>query len=401
MSETLYIKNFGGIFEATYQVNPKLTVIIGPEASGKSITAKLLNFFKSSMHDAIIIRNWTLNGRKLTYIERICDEFCHYFPQDYWNDDDFEICYSINSLKFKVQGNKQKGCSAIYPEEIVELADKYIGKHEEHDGENTSVTDLFSEYNKELETIGVNRSSQVFVIASRSVLAVQPDVTLQLATNNPTTLDPVSKAFINLYPALKRMQSRQKDETLLKITDNILKAKYINSGGREYLQFSDNRQVDISSVSSGQQEVLPLVIILRALPLLIDSFERVTLYIEEPEAHLFPSTQKEIVKVIAYLINMLNAKLQVIVTTHSPYVLASFNNLLQASDAIKNGAEPAEVDAILPCKCHLSYEDIYAYSIHDGSITQIMDSETRLIGETSLDGVTETISEEFSKLLDL
>lgn len=197
------------------------------------------------------------------------------------------------------------------------------------------------------------------------------------------------------------MQSRQKDETLLKMTDNILKAKYVNAGGREYLQFSDNRQVDISSVSSGQQEVLPLVIILRALPLLIDSFKRVTLYIEEPEAHLFPSTQKEIVKVIAYLTNILNGKLQVVVTTHSPYVLASFNNLLQASDAIKNGAEPAEVDAVLPSYYHLSYDDIYAYSIHNGSIAQIMDKETQLIGETSLDKVTETISEEFSKLLDL
>lgn len=401
MSETLYIKNFGGIIEATYKVNSKLTVIIGPEASGKSITAKLLNFFKSSMHDAIIIRNWTHNGRKLSYIERICDEFCHYFPQDYWSDDDFEIYYTANGFNFKVQGNKNNGCTATYPKEIVDLADKYIGKHEELDYENTSITDILSEYNKELETIGINRSSQIFVIASRSVLAVQPDVTLQLATNNPTTLDPVSKAFINLYPALKRMQSRQKDETLLKMTDNILKAKYVNAKGREYLKFPDNRQVDISSVSSGQQEVLPLVLIMRALPLLFDSFSHVTLYIEEPEAHLFPSTQKEIVKVIAYLINTLNDKLQVIVTTHSPYILASFNNLLQANDAIKNGAAPAEVNAVLPSYYHLSYCDIYAYSLHNGSITQIMDNETQLIGETSLDKVTEIISEEFSKLLDL
>ncbi len=50
--------------------------------------------------------------------------------------------------------------------------------------------------------------------------------------------------------------------------------------------------------------------------------------IEEPEAHLFPEAQKEISALIALLSNMKQS--QITITTHSPYILASINNLILA-----------------------------------------------------------------------
>ena len=46
MSEFIRISNFGGIKEMEMELKP-INVIIGPQASGKSVTAKLLYFFKS------------------------------------------------------------------------------------------------------------------------------------------------------------------------------------------------------------------------------------------------------------------------------------------------------------------------------------------------------------------
>mgnify|MGYP006206212493 CR=1 FL=1 len=48
--------------------------------------------------------------------------------------------------------------------------------------------------------------------------------------------------------------------------------------------------------------------------------------IEEPEAHLFPVAQKHLIELLAIMVNR-NEDNQLIITTHSPYILSSFNNL--------------------------------------------------------------------------
>ena len=51
--------------------------------------------------------------------------------------------------------------------------------------------------------------------------------------------------------------------------------------------------------------------------------------IEEPESHLFPETQKKIMQFIAAVKNNGN---EILVTTHSPYILGELNNLLYANN---------------------------------------------------------------------
>ena len=55
---------------------------------------------------------------------------------------------------------------------------------------------------------------------------------------------------------------------------------------------------------------------------------KVFLIVEEPEAHLFPEAQKKIAEALGIFGNGGN---EVFVTTHSPYILGAFNNLLYAS----------------------------------------------------------------------
>lgn len=49
--------------------------------------------------------------------------------------------------------------------------------------------------------------------------------------------------------------------------------------------------------------------------------------IEEPESHLFPESQKYMTELVALISN---CKHSVVLTTHSPYVLGTLDNLLYA-----------------------------------------------------------------------
>jgi len=66
---------------------------------------------------------------------------------------------------------------------------------------------------------------------------------------------------------------------------------------------------------------------------------KIFLVIEEPEAHIFPETQKQIMELIALAINVTDSK--ILITTHSPYILTS-TNLLIHSASVENKIKDEE-----------------------------------------------------------
>lgn len=57
--------------------------------------------------------------------------------------------------------------------------------------------------------------------------------------------------------------------------------------------------------------------------------KKVYIIIEEPEAHLFSVAQRDVVELVAIVLN--ETKSKAIITTHSPYILTSANVLLYAN----------------------------------------------------------------------
>ncbi|WP_029033397.1 ATP-binding protein [Salinimicrobium terrae] len=66
---------------------------------------------------------------------------------------------------------------------------------------------------------------------------------------------------------------------------------YLREKEKDFILHKDNRKVNLSNASSGQQETLPLVTVLKVLNYSSFFNGGATLYIEEPEAHLFPTAQ--------------------------------------------------------------------------------------------------------------
>jgi predicted ATP-dependent endonuclease of OLD family len=90
-----------------------------------------------------------------------------------------------------------------------------------------------------------------------------------------------------------------------------------------YYEQKNNISIPLSAVASSIKELSPLVIALTK----VDP-KQLSIMFEEPEAHLHPSLQVDVAKVISYLVNK-GSFIQV--TTHSDIFLSQINNLLRIS----------------------------------------------------------------------
>lgn len=87
--------------------------------------------------------------------------------------------------------------------------------------------------------------------------------------------------------------------------------------------------------------------------------------IEEPESHLFPNAQKLITEFISLAKNDGN---KVLLTTHSPYILGTINNMLYAN-RISKQVDQGVLGDIMPPSKWLDFKNLAAYYVDAGSIT--------------------------------
>jgi len=161
----------------------------------------------------------------------------------------------------------------------------------------------------------------------------------------------------------------------------------------DYVTTDDGRRVPFSSLSSGQQELLPIWSI-------VDYFNerdairyasrvgagkyQELLYIEEPEAHLFPSAQSLLMEFLIGSIVAERSFRKLIITTHSPYIMSKLNVFLKAGQLARRKKKNQEINEVVPRECWLSAQQITALSIEDGRLKSLID-EDGMIDATHLD----------------
>ena len=124
--------------------------------------------------------------------------------------------------------------------------------------------------------------------------------------------------------------------------------------------------------------------------------------IEEPELNLFPEAQQALLNVLIEKCAKADGKNDLIITTHSPYLLASCNLLLEAWKVWEKRPElEAEIAAIVPRASWINPAEFAAYYVADGGVKPITDERTHLLGANELDAVSGDIADAFRKLLRL
>jgi len=114
----------------------------------------------------------------------------------------------------------------------------------------------------------------------------------------------------------------------------------------------------------------------------------------------FPETQKNITELIALVFN--SNKDDIFITTHSPYILTVLNTLLYAGQIAGKLKDKTKLDRIVPHILQMNFKDVSVWALDSkGSCKLIMNKETGLIDAEIIDEVSNNISEEFCKLVDL
>lgn len=124
------------------------------------------------------------------------------------------------------------------------------------------------------------------------------------------------------------------------------------------------------------------------------------IFLEEPEVNLFPVTQRDLVK---YLVrstyhNEQGREHSLFLTTHSPYILTTLNNLIYANECTRVNKE--SVKEIIGEDYWVDFNNVGVWFVKDGVVEDILDYELKQIDAIKIDDVSRILNEEFDNLLN-
>lgn len=123
------------------------------------------------------------------------------------------------------------------------------------------------------------------------------------------------------------------------------------------------------------------------------------IFLEEPEQNLYPTTQRELVNRLVEFSYDEKRQHNVFITTHSPYILTSLNNLLYATQV--GLTRKTETRKIIPLKNWIQFEDMSAWFVKNGTVVSILDRKLKQIKAEKIDEVSRHLNKDFDKLLNL
>jgi hypothetical protein len=187
--------------------------------------------------------------------------------------------------------------------------------------------------------------------------------------------DPIIRRYIELSEILENDILYGKIETVEnpdKAVEILFKVK------------GDANVFDIPPVSSGIKDLIPLVLYLRYV-----AEERDLVIIDEPEMNLHPEAQ---IKIMEFLAMMTNSGLNIITTTHSPYLVDHISNLTKAYELKKGGKEKLEDKFKLKNDlCFIDSEKVAAYLFDNNTVKNIF-KEDDLIDWDTFGNVSDYVS---------
>lgn len=398
-TEKIIIENFSIIKKMELDIS-KFILLIGPQASGKSLVAKI-DYFMNESISTLFVKSLAKAASLLEFEKNVLREFSVLFPSYLWVDSKFSISRKKGSdFYFTISRSNRKTTNLLkikYSENIKRTYEQLLSilKREKKNSNwffLFTARDIFIKNN--MSSIDW-MTNGFFIPAGRSFFSAIHDNLFTLLSSNfeeddstsstsLANIDPFMKIFGRNYERIKGKSSTDKLLNNSSVSE-ILKGKYVRNKGKDFIE-RQGKLIRVENTSSGQQEVLPMLttILSYANQQIPVPYSSKCFYIEELEAHIFPESQKQIVDLVASLFNEYYGKIGFVLTTHSPYVATAINNVIMKSG--KKGIKYAK-------------SDFSAYTINNGEIKNIIEAETGLIDANIIDSVSSIIAEEFDKLL--
>lgn len=234
---------------------------------------------------------------------------------------------------------------------------KIIGKPTQDERDIAIWDDLSSLTDHIYEEISTNLKDIYFLPASRSglyqglnslapILAelTQARYYIRKKIELPTLSEPVSDYFIDLSTIDRKYQNKKFNHLIRSLETKVLGGQVEFDSESKNIIYEPNGlnlKLNLSEASSMVAEMSPLVLYLKhiinhkfqantqrfplGIPRRVKENVFDILFIEEPEAHLHPEVQVELMKIFAEFINH---NLKVFITSHSNYMFQELNNLI-------------------------------------------------------------------------
>lgn len=424
----IMIHKLGPIDHCELEIND-FTVFTGPQASGKSTVAKSIFFFKNIKNLLFEqFKKMCFLGNLLTkesmdfslkkrFEREIRSNFLQIFGTTWYMDTAMNLDYHYGG-DTRIQVSLRSGFDSpnyIWVEfsrdlkEFIRRLEKMAQDESVIHGDLTLVRGKIYDFFKDEAEI-------VFIPAGRSMITLLSTQLNYLYSSMDDTqkknLDYCTQNYLERILRLKSEFSFSPDQMIqntIHFTDRkinrtllfsaagmmreILQGEYRYIDGEERLQISADKYIKINFSSSGQQEV---VWILNVIFYYLLNNRQTYFIIEEPESHLFPNAQKLIAEFISLAKN--NGKNQMFITTHSPYILGTVNNLLYA-DRISRFVDACELDPIVSSDKRMQFSALSAYFIDKGQVEPCTDSEFESIENEVIDGASQDINNDYDKMV--
>lgn len=401
---TIHVKHIGPIVDSgEVRVTP-VTLLIGKQSSGKSTLMKLLCYCcwveKHVMLDGeTLLYKYTHYGRFLKELKAF-----HRFDNDFFSaKSEFHFKGETLSIDLMPKSKNVKITSSS------KLASQRY---------NEKICFVPSERNivSAIQNVEKSYKSTDYDVLFNYILEYS-EAKVNYTREHPIAL-PFDQQMAYYYDAKSNV-----DRVMVKKVNTTIQPIFASSGVQsalplvilaDYVMHLAGKQMK-SSVSDITNAISKVLMVhdqdIRLEELSPDHFKRIVdfinyrrcmLFVEEPEQNLFPFSQFEMVRFLLQLLTDADrqtsgANNSIVMTTHSPYVLTSFNFFMKVSMA--KGKIRSE-DILGGCGYpELPLDYFSAYAINDeGRVEDIVDHEYNFIKGDYLDGLSDWLNEEEAKL---
>ena len=424
------ISNFGPLARITLKVD-QLTLVIGEQATGKSTVTKLIYYFRrfqtyfTTLYETFNANEWRKFYRE--YRSHLKSTFTNTFGSTATLGD-FEIVYHYSQdnwvkLTRTADGkyiNVDLSEGLIDDLEDIWTKARDIRNHAELNVNQSKIREL-AELNR-AEKAFCDSYSCIYIPAGRAMLSKQMLLDLiqanefsmkGLQRNDPSPFDLIDAmtrdymlevsymrgalSRVDLQAFADNISSPERKKVyqlMLSLQHDILKGNYSTDGKQDYIIAENHKKIPYSYASSGQQEALWITNLL--LGHIARAQRKSFILVEEPESHLHPNAQYALIKFLIAYKNLSNS--QIFVTTHSPYIISSINNLLYASRQAHDKGQDI-IRQIIPSEYWANEDAFQSFLLDGGELVDIKDPELKMIDISVLDQIASLQDDEYEKML--
>ncbi len=412
------IKNIGAITEASFNLN-QVNVFMGPQGCGKSTIAKICSQCRWCE------KNYILTGEEYDFYSGLID--FHRMDEAYFSETS-EMVYESDWLKITLKGNRTTFEKKNNPKEIFQnIKIEYIPSERNfvatipnlekyNDGYDDIINFLkdwirFKKkiagnkaYQIPLETIDVNykydtNSQEDFILLSN-----EKKIRLQNSSSGQQSIIPLIIVCEYLFDKLyteKRFSSSFEQDYILELLPKNLETDYdevIKMQNFPKNTNSDNNDKGENTNSDNNDEWVKATKekIWQAIGFSTD-YNSSSVIIEEPEQNLFPKTQQELVYFLLEKIQSKNRNHELILTTHSPYILYALNTCLLGG-LVKDNIPEKEKTNFPSLSAWINPKSVTVWEIENGKLKQIQDKDN-IVSANYFDTIMTKLTDEYFQIL--